>query len=95
MKITVTINSLTASGYQEIQIVDGVTGLGIWVSREWSASDVLVIDSENGTVQVNGVDVDNGGTFIYLKPGVRSIQYTDTFTARNVNIEVKYYARYF
>lgn len=94
-KITVTLNSFTGSGYQEISVVNGENDLGITVSRVWTAADVLIVDSENGTVKVNGVEVDYSGTFPTLKPGVRSIQYSDTFTIRSVNIDVRYYSRYF
>ena len=94
-KITITIDSLTASGVQDVAVVDPATGLGITVSRTWTAADVLVIDSLNGTVKVNGTDVEYAGTFPIYKPGARQIKYSDTFTARQVDISVTYYARYF
>lgn len=93
--VTVTIDSLTASGVQDISVVDAATGLGITVSRVWTAADVLVIDSLNGTVTVNGSEVESSGTFPIFKPGARSLKYTDTFTARQVDISATYYARYF
>ncbi len=93
--VTVTVDSLTATGVQDIAVVDAATGLGITVSRVWTAADVLVIDCLNGTVKVNGSDVEYAGTFLIYKPGARQIKYSDTFTARQVDISVTYYARYF
>lgn len=93
--ITITVDSLTASGVQDISVIDPETNLGITVSRTWTAADVLVIDSLNGTVKVNGSDVEYSGTYPIYKPGARSIKYTDTFTARQVDIAVTYFARYF
>jgi len=94
-KITITFTSLTSTGVQEVNALDATTGLGITVSRIWSASDILVIDSKAGTVQVNGVDVEYFGTFPVFKPGVRRFQYSDTMTARNINLTLTYYAGYF
>lgn len=93
--ITITVDSLTASGIQDVAVVDPATGLGITVSRTWAAADVLVIDCLNGTVKVNGTDVEYAGTFLIYKPGVRQIKYSDTFTARQVDISVTYFSRYF
>lgn len=93
--ITVTVNSLTATGVQEVWLHDTVTGLGLTVSREWTAADVLVVDTFNGTCKVNGTEVDYFGTFPTFKTGSRSLKYYDTFTARNVNISMVYKARYF
>lgn len=93
--ITVTVNSLTATGVQELSVVDDPTGLGLTVSREWAAADVLVVDALNGTCKVNGTDVQYFGTFPVFKPGTRKLRVYDTFTARNINISLTYYARYF
>lgn len=92
--ITITINALTGAGdYVQISNDNNnqeilLYGLGL------SATDVIVIDSEQRTVTVNGTEVDYIGTFLELEPGASSITYTDGFTTRNVDISGVYTKRW-
>lgn len=92
--ITITIDALTGTG-DYIQISNdnnGQTmllyGLGL------SATDVIVIDTFERTVTLNGATVDYFGTFLELGTGWQSITYTDGFDTRTVDIDIIYYKRY-
>lgn len=92
--ITITINSLTGAG-DYIQISNDnnnqellIYGLGL------VDDDVIIIDCENRTVTVNGLEVDYYGTFLELEPGANSITYTDGFTTRNVDVTGVYTKRW-
>lgn len=58
------------------------------------AGDVIVIDSDERTVTVNGNDVDYFGTFLELELGSNSLTYSDGFDTRTVDIVAGYYKRY-
>ncbi len=92
--ITITITSLTAPGTRNISIANANTGLTVTVNRVWSAADVLVIDSKQSVVTVNGVAVPWSGAMPSWSKGVGTIQYMDTFTARNVTLTGNYVKRY-
>lgn len=91
---TITIDALTGAGdYLQVsndnnnqQIL--LYGVGL------VAGDVVVIDSVNRIVTVNGNEADYSGTFLELQPGSNSITYTDGFTTRQVDIVGEYYKRY-
>ncbi len=91
---TITIDALTGAGdYLQISNDNNAQqillyGLGL------IAGDVVVIDSVERTVTVNGDEVDYYGTFLELPPGASSITYTDGFTTRQVDIVASYIKRY-
>lgn len=92
--ITITINSMTGDGdYVQISNDNNnqeilLYGLGL------EAGDVIVIDCEQRTVTVDGVEVDYYGTFLELEPGAASITYTDGFTTRDVDVAAVYTKRW-
>lgn len=92
--IAYTLNSATLTTNRTITIEDPSTGYGITVQRNWTAADALVINCQDKTVTVNGDDVEFTGNFMNLGVGDGHVNYTDDFTARNVNIVIGYYKRY-
>ncbi len=92
--ITITINSITGVG-DFIQLSNNnnnqeilLYGLGI------EDGDVIIVDSINQEVTIDGDPVDYNGSFIELVPGAASIAYADGFDTRNINIKGEYYKRY-
>lgn len=91
---TITLNSFTGDAdYVQISNDNNnqeilLYGLGLL------AGDVIVIDCEQRTVTVNGIEVDYYGTFLELEPGANSITYTDGFTTRSVDVEAVYTKRW-
>lgn len=92
--ITAFLSALSGNTTNEVTIKNVTTGLGISVSRGWTAGDRLVIDVQNKTVQVNGVDVDFTGFFPEFAPGVGYLNYQDDFSSRTLALSVYYYKRY-
>lgn len=92
--ITILLNSFTGTVANTITIKNNETNYAISVSRLWVAADSLVIDVENFSVKVNGVEVDYSGAFPDFAPGSRTLVYSDDFSARNVNITVTTTVRY-
>lgn len=92
---TITINSLTGTG-DYIQLSNDNNGQEILIyGQSLAASDVLVIDSVNRMVTLNGTEIDYDGVFLEFDPGAQSITYTDGFDTRDVDIQAEYYKRYF
>lgn len=92
--ITVTINSLLGGTSKSITIGNQDTSQAIVVTRTWTAADVLVIDTVNQTVKVNGADVEFSGGFPIFKLPSGTLTYLDTISHRNVNISATYQKRY-
>ncbi len=91
--ITVTVNAVTNGTNKHIAISNGSTNQGIRVDRTWSAADLLIIDSENMTVTVNGIITDFTGMFPQFSPGSQSLTYTDDFATRSIDLTATYEPR--
>lgn len=87
---------ILAAGSNPATVTVGILGTGqkIAVTRTWVVNDVLVVDSQNKTVQVNGVDVNFTGAFLEVAPGLQTLTYQDTFTSRTVQLFDYVYNRY-
>lgn len=90
--ITITIDSVTGST-ADLYFSNLTNDENITINRTWTANEVLVIDSENMTVKVDGVEVDYSGYIPFLSNGYNSLWYSDEFTTRQVDISVKYRKR--
>lgn len=92
--ITITVNSFTGAG-DYIQISNDNNNQEILIYGQGIvASDVIVIDSIQRVVTLNGNEIDFYGTFLELEPGASSITYTDGFTTRNVDVSAVYAKRW-
>lgn len=92
--ITYTLTSFTGSATNTIYFKNNTTGQQISIARTWTAADVLVIDTFNRTVTVNGVATDYDGVFPPFAPGAGSLIVTDNFTTRAATITVTQLARF-
>lgn len=82
------INS--ASSLSKIVISSDTNGQSMTIERAFSAGEALVIDCENQTVQVNGVDVDFTGKFIDLEPDSNTIRYVITSSSHDISATIKH-----
>lgn len=48
------VSAVTGATNQSITVKNNVTGQGITITRTWTASDILEIDSAAKTVRING-----------------------------------------
>lgn len=92
--ITVTLNSVTGGTAKTITITNGVSLRGISITRTWTTSDVLEIDSLTKSVYVNDVATDFLGQFPIWATGDGTIEYLDDFTTRSASISSSYTKRY-
>lgn len=92
--IRIIINSVTGGTAKTIQVLNAETFQGITVTRDWTAGEILTVDSFNKLVEVDDVSVEYGGVFPTFYPGARSFQYIDDFTTRSVDIDVVYNKQY-
>jgi phage-related protein len=90
--ITIDINSLTVSNPGTITVQSGSGTVAI--TRTWTAGELLIVNSETGKITVDGVEVPYSGILPRFTETQKSTTYTDNFTARNIDLEVKYKARY-
>jgi hypothetical protein len=92
--IEYTVDSATSAINREVTFLNPSTGVSITVQRTWTANEVLVIDCENKTVEVDGDAVVFTGNFPEWHRGNQFINYTDAFVERQVDILVRYTKRY-
>ncbi|MFZ3032264.1 MAG: hypothetical protein WA082_04465 [Candidatus Moraniibacteriota bacterium] len=89
--ITITINSFTGAADRFMQIKNTVTGEYIKVTKnDWVASDIIQIYTAQAIVTVNGNITQYLGIMPVWNPGDNDWEYTDDFTARNVDIDFAY-----
>lgn len=96
-RFTLTLDSFTGTGNRSITLTNPATSESLVISRTWTAADQVTIDCLPGqqSVQVNGADIEFNGRLPYWSPGsLVYINYTDTFTARQIDITAHYYKRY-
>lgn len=91
---TFTFSVLTGGTNGQLTWGNAATGQAITIIRTWAATDVLVIDSTQSSVTVNGATVSFFGAFPTFPPGSGTMAYVDTFTTRTFSIAVTYTAYY-
>lgn len=65
------------------------------INADLAPGDILEIDSETGTVTINGVELfDIDGEIFDVLPGSNTIQYSDSETSRDLSVEIKFTERY-
>lgn len=89
---TITVNSITNGSNPTLSILIGITEIEI--QQALAADDVLVIDTDAMDVRLNGELIDFTGGLPFIADPTATIQITDTFSARNIDIEVEINPRY-
>lgn len=92
--ITYHIDSLTTGSNRTVTFLEPLSGMSLAVQRTWTANETLIIDCAEQSVTVDGEEVDFNGNFPEWSVGPEFINYTDDFTARQVDITVVYKKRY-
>ncbi len=93
--ITITVNSFTGSSDRFIQIKNTVTGEYVKVTRDdWAADDIVQIYTGLAIVTVNGNVTQYLGIMPVWNPGDNDWEYSDDFSARNVDIDFSYKKRW-
>lgn len=93
--VQVAYTALSITGNQTARIGNQDTGQQLAITRAWVTGDVLIADSLNQTVKVNGADVAFTGAFPEFATNTTGyLTYNDTFTSRTFNYLAYYYKRY-
>lgn len=92
--IRITINTITGGTAKTLQVGNGETLRTLSITRNWTAGDVLEMDTLKGQLLVNGQAVDYRGSLLAFEPGANALVYTDDFTARDVTILSSYTRRW-
>lgn len=87
--------SVTANSSGTLLIGNANTGQTISITRTWNPGDVVVIDTYNKTVTVNGQAVVWTGAFPIFPPGAGGFNVSDPFTTRSINFNVTCTPAYF
>lgn len=90
--ITIDINSLTATSSEEITIMIGDDIIS--VIRSFTAGEQLVINCKDKKTTVDGTEVSVQGKYPTIDTGLQTVTYTDTFTVRNVDMQITFNERY-
>lgn len=99
------VGELSAAAFKELFIQLALAGIGelsaeanayivesLTFTGAFAANNIIVIDSDNFTIKLNGVNVMTeltAGDFFNLKSGTNTIKYTDAEGSRTVKIDVK------
>lgn len=86
--------SLTGGENKTVTLGNNATGQVVSITRTWVNDDVLIIDTLNATVKINGSDVNFTGGLPSFALGSGQLDYTDSLTTRTVAALVTYRKRY-
>lgn len=89
---TIVINSVTNGSTPSIEIELGLTT--ITIEHTFVAADVVTINTDTQKVYVNGEMIDFNGAIPFIADTDATIYIRDTFTARNIDIDVDNAPRY-
>lgn len=89
--IELTFNSITAGSSPSISLLSGTT---LTISSTPVAGDVLVIDVPNKNVTLNDVTVVSSGGFPVFTPTSATLYINDTYTDRDISVDISYRPRY-
>ena len=92
--IKLTFSAITGGANATVKVVNPATGQTCQIMRTWAAGNMLVVDSQNKTVQVNGTDVEFTGAVPEWGLGPGYLQTQDTFTTRTMQNFSYYYRRW-
>lgn len=90
---TIIVSAVTGGTNASMSIYNGLTNQGITITDDFVDGDVVQINSTSMQVTINGVIKDFKGLFPIFGPGSQQLNYSDTFTTRTVDIDVKYKPR--
>jgi hypothetical protein len=90
----VQVDAVTGGSNASILIGNLNTGQTITITRTWVAGDLLIVNSQTGSVTVNGSEVSFSGAFPLFVRGAGTLTYSDTFTTRTIDLYAYYYKRY-
>ena len=93
-RYTITVNSVAGGTNKTITLLNGQTGKGIKITRNWVAGDIITIASDSMEVIANTTNEDFSGQFPTFLPGNRSLQYIDDFSSRNITLTATYNRKY-
>lgn len=88
------LTNITDGTAKSVSLLNSVTGKGIKITRNWADGEILSVNSDTFEVVVDGGPVDFNGQFPTFFPGVRTLQYIDDFTARNITLSAIYTKQY-
>lgn len=88
--IIMTFNSVTGGTAKTVSLRNARDLIGLTFTRNFVTGDVILVDSDNFQVYINGVLSEPDGRLPSWLPGSGALYYSDTFTARNVSITGTY-----
>jgi hypothetical protein len=86
----ITLRYIEKTGTGSFSVYNGKTNQGIEITQTVNAGDIWVINSRTKEVTQNAITRDFNGLFPTWDSGTQSFGYSDTYTSRTVNIDVKY-----
>lgn len=89
--IDATLTSGTGLASASVSIGNNNNGQICTITRTWMAGDVIHIDPSLMLVTVNGTEVYFTGSVPIFSTGAGAVSWSDTFTTRNVTVDVDQY----
>jgi hypothetical protein len=87
-------SAITGGVNGTVTIGNQSTGQSVSITRTWLAGDILIVDTQNNLVQVNGVDVAFTGALPTFGLGLQTLTYNDNLTTRTFKLFAYVYNRW-
>lgn len=92
--IVLTYSVVTTGTNRTVQIGNSDTGQQVAITGTWVAGDKIEVDCLNGSVKVNGIEVDFVGAIPDWEVGFGWWYYNDNFHARTFSGQIRHARRY-
>jgi phage-related protein len=87
---TLNFNTIVDGTNKTVSLLNAATTQGLRITNDFASGDLLTVDVANKEVTLNGNIIDFSGNYPTYYPGIRSFQYIDDFTDRDVDIKIEY-----
>lgn len=91
--ISIVLTAVTGGTGGSINLVNAITQQGITITADFDDGDIIIVDSKQLVVTINGANVDFTGLFPIFPAGSQQLRYSDTFTTRTIDMSLTYEPR--
>lgn len=92
--ISIVYSSVVGGTAKTLRISNEATGQTLIMTRDWATGDVLLVDTQNRTITVNGTTISYTGSYPEFSVGVGYVTVSDDFTSRTYTMKMTYTKRY-
>jgi len=92
--ISIVYSSVVGGTAKTVRISNEATGQTLILTRDWVTGDVLLVDTLNRIITVNGTTIAYTGSYPEFSVGTGYVTVSDDFTSRTYTMKMTYIKRY-